>query len=139
MVGKSCDFLVVLKTPAIEMIAGDIFKISVKGSRRIVRQMRSAVAMDDKESIFDEDTFKVISISRTTHHDRNEVEMILFRGIGERGGFFRGNIVGKRDAVVSGGCSAREAGDHAIDFFGVGHVSPDKKPAFLKRRRAGIS
>lgn len=119
------------------MVAGGVFEIRVENAGGVVGLMGRATLVSDEEFILSEDAFDVIAILWIAHDDSNEIEMVLFGGAREFGGPGGGDIAGKDNAVVAGGCGAGKIGDHAIYLFGIVHVAPDEEPSFLERRGIG--
>jgi hypothetical protein len=115
------------------MVAGGIFEIGIEDADRVVRVVSGATVVDNEKFVLSKDAFDVIAVFWVAHDDGDKVEMVLFGSVGKFGRLRGRDIVGKRDAIVTSRCGARETGDHAIDFFGVGHIAPDEEPTFLER------
>ena len=110
VVGKGRHALVVLKRPAVEVVAGRVLEVAVHHPRRVVRLEGGRAAVRDEQRVLGEHALHVVAVVGAAHHDGDEVEAVLLRRLPQLRRFRRRDVVGEGDAVVSVRLGARESG-----------------------------
>src|SRR5947208_343680 len=77
MIGERGHAFVILHCPAIEPIAGYLFKICVDHSSRIVRLEDCLAVMRHKQCVLCEHAFDIITVFGSAHDNRNQAEPVL--------------------------------------------------------------
>src|SRR5437870_280332 len=119
MVGEAGDPFIVLESPPFEMVSSCVLEIAIGDAGGIIRLENCSSVMRHEKRIFSEHAFGIIAVLHASHHDGDQIQMVLARGILQFTHLFAWNIWRKNYAVVTRRGCAGKLRDHSIDLVGI--------------------